>query len=58
MRPKIIPELKSLLPELTDQEYNGLLNSIRDEGLKHSIELGKSNTLSLYVGFVSSFRHM
>jgi 16S rRNA G966 N2-methylase RsmD len=41
MQPKIIPELESLLPELTNQEYNGLLDSIRDEGLKHSIYLGR-----------------
>ena len=36
----IIEELENLLPDLIDQEYNGLLDSIRENGQKHGIELG------------------
>lgn len=40
MQPKIIDELENLLPMLKDEEYNGLLDSIRDNGQYEAIRVG------------------
>lgn len=40
-QPKIIDEIKYFLPKLSDQEYNGLKNSIRNEGQQDAIKIGR-----------------